>query len=145
MNDIVTKPRTCGECHKCCEGWLFGVAHTKEFYPGTPCHYLALGKGCSIYDQRPEDPCKSYKCEWLINDELPEWFRPDLTNVIVTKRKLKNHIYWDIIECGKSIEATTLNWLILHTMHDKINIVYRVNSGLNYLGSTEFVKDFQES
>ena len=32
--------RTCGDCTKCCEGYMSGVVFGKPFYAGNPCHLL---------------------------------------------------------------------------------------------------------
>ena len=62
--------RECGTCTKCCEGWLTGEALGHNFYPGKPCHFLAVNKGCTVYAKRPKDPCSSYKCAWLANEDI---------------------------------------------------------------------------
>ena len=62
--------RSCGSCTKCCEGWLSGEALGHKFYPGKPCHFIAIGKGCSVYAKRPQEPCVSYKCGWISNEAV---------------------------------------------------------------------------
>ena len=144
MTEVKLLPRTCDSCHKCCDGWLYGSAHGKDFYPGKPCHYLTSGKGCGIYDQRPEVPCKSYTCEWLTNLEIPNWVKPNMSDVIITKRKIETHDYWDVIECGKKMDSSVLNWLMLHAINNSTNMVYRVDGGMNFLGTTEFIEAYRQ-
>jgi hypothetical protein len=77
--------KPCGACTKCCEGWLTGSAYGYEFKPGKPCHFISRS-GCNIYPIRPEDPCKTFKCFWKENFELPDWMRPDQSGVIALIR-----------------------------------------------------------
>ena len=90
MSAIRGEPRSYSKCAKCCEGWLHGSAFEKKFWRERLCHYLAAGK-CSIYGQHPEVPCKVFRCEWLANDDVPGWLRPDKVNSILVKRR-KNGI-----------------------------------------------------
>ena len=79
--------RTCGDCTKCCEGWLEGVVHGYKMYRGCSCHFLE--KSCSAYESRPENPCKSYNCAWLLEDKFPSWMKPSLSGVIITKLMMR--------------------------------------------------------
>jgi hypothetical protein len=136
--------RKCGECTMCCQGWLTGEAHGYSFYPGMPCHYVGCS-GCSIYEDRPEDPCKSYKCIWLgENDLLPEWFRPDQSKLICTWREWKDegedNYYLDVIECGEEIKSKYLQWLIRFHCDSGINMSYSLSGTRCYYGSDEFIQ-----
>lgn len=86
MNYLSTM-RECNGCTACCEGWLSGEAHGHYFQPGRPCHFKCEG-GCSIYEKRPENPCKTFICEWLVNPELPEWMKPSVSKVITMKKNM---------------------------------------------------------
>ena len=52
--------------------------------PGKPCRHKRAD-GCAIYDTRPEKPCRTFSCAWLL-DELsyPEAMRPDKSKVILS-------------------------------------------------------------
>lgn len=134
--------RECGSCTKCCEGYLMGEAHGKPFYQGRPCHFVAIGKGCSIYIDRPKEPCVSYKCEWLQNEDIPVWFKPNEINTIITKRKIKDTKieYWEILEAGDTLQSNVLSWLIVHALNNNINIRWTANGGPHWVGSDEFMK-----
>lgn len=129
--------RTCDGCSKCCEGALRGHAYQHNFYPGKPCHFL--GEGCSIYADRPKDPCQDYKCEWLASDELPMWMRPDLCNVITTKRVKNGVEYYDIVEAGKKLDSAVLSWFVMWALSTQKNIMYQLDGGFNRIGSAEFL------
>lgn len=111
-----TIKRTCGDCTECCKGWLSANIYGREMYEGRPCHFLGANK-CSIYVDRPNDPCKAFKCEWLADDGTiyPEWLRPDMAKVIVSGRHDPDtgNQFLEAKECGETIDSKVLNWLYL--------------------------------
>ena len=124
--------RSCDGCAKCCEGWLHGEAYGHAFYKGRPCFFL--NKTCSIYDTRPESPCRTFKCSWLAEDIFPHWMKPDLVNIIITKRQLDKFFYYEIVEAGSTIESKTLNWLVQWALNTNNNILYYIEGGVNRIG-----------
>jgi len=130
--------RTCGTCTKCCEGWLTGEALGHTFYQGKPCHFLAIGKGCTVYAKRPTDPCVSYKCAWLTNPDIPEWMKPSEIDAIIDIRDFKGHQYLNLKEAGSPMQARVLNWVFQYIIKTGMNAVWQVNTGLNWMGSPEF-------
>ena len=81
VNKAVTA-RRCGECTACCEGWLVSTVLAME--PGKPCRHKRAD-GCAIYDIRPEKPCRTFSCAWLLDDlSYPEAMRPDQSKVILS-------------------------------------------------------------
>jgi len=133
--------RECGSCHKCCEGHLRGEAYGYAFWNSRKCHFLN-GNGCSIYSTRPDDPCKSYKCMWLQdeNQEIPEWMKPDEANAILTSRTIDDISYIELIEAGAPMKADVLSWAIQYTLNNKLNLYYQVNGGWNKIGNTDFLE-----
>lgn len=79
----VTDSELCGSCTMCCK--LLGIPELGK-PAGAWCRHCMVGRGCSIYMQRP-DICRTYTCVWRqfreegysISDEL----RPDRCGVIV--------------------------------------------------------------
>jgi hypothetical protein len=138
--------RDCGSCTKCCEGYLHGSAHGKPFYLGNPCHYISIGKGCTIYDKRPKDPCVTYRCQWLDNLEIPEWLKPDKINAIISKRFIKDTQieYWDLCEAGETMRANVLTWVIQYALNNGINLRWQVESGNHWVGNKEFIDAMSE-
>ena len=130
--------RSCGECAKCCEGWLHGSAHDHAFYKGMPCFYLE--KTCTIYDNRPVNPCQTYKCAWLAEDIFPMWMKPHLVNAIITRRVNGDIVYYEIVEAGGILQAATLNWLVQWALNTNNNISYHINGGANKVGTQEILK-----
>lgn len=137
--------RTCGECTACCEGHLEGWAHEHHFYLGRPCHFMKPG-GCSIYPDRPEEPCKRFKCVWLTEDILPAWFRPDKSNVIVTwgswgpNKKLP---YLKVTERGIKIDSVVLNLVYMYHVETGTPITVQIDRGWNHYGPYEFVEEMK--
>jgi hypothetical protein len=137
--------RKCGTCSKCCEGWLTGEAHGHRFWPGRKCHFLTT-EGCGIYENRPETPCRSYKCMWLGDekfplsaDTIPEWMKPEFSNVIMSWRYSSEHdlTYVEVVEAGKTIEPDVLNWIIHYCLNNNINIKYQIKGGWNKIGNDQ--------
>lgn len=136
--------KTCGGCTACCSGTLHGSAHGIDFWKGRPCHFMSCN-GCSIYEDRPDDPCKTYECGYLKFGWMPQWMRPDISDVIITQRKTeKNNIpYLEIMEYKGKMTAEVLSFLIMSKFSGHFdNFTYQINGGLNRIGSTEFLKEF---
>ena len=139
--------RTCGECTECCR-WLSGTLQIGEsvipFYPGRPCHFVST-KGCTIYSSRPHDPCATYKCGWLENPVMfPEWLKPSLSKIIASKLTTTTGIeYYRINECGQKIDSTALNYLILFSLNNFVNLNIQVGGGWSNYGSAEFLRDIE--
>jgi len=115
--------RSCDTCTKCCEGWLSGNAYEHQFYPGVPCAYL--GKGCTIYKNRPENPCKTFVCEWLADESIPYWMRPDLSGVILRR----DDDVVEMIECNPPLQAQPLEWFLTAYITGKYdNVSYRIHN-----------------
>lgn len=130
--------RECGSCTKCCEGHLVGEALGHRFYKGRPCHFVAIGKGCTVYAKRPQDPCIKYKCGWLTNEDIPEWLKPDLVDVIIDYRELEGHKYIKLTEAGSVVSSRVLNWFIQFVIQNQLNAVWEIEGGINWLGTPEF-------
>ena len=129
--------RSCDGCTKCCDGWLHGEAYGHKFYPGRKCHFVTCN-GCSIYEKRPEIPCRTFRCVWLDDQNVPEWMKPSLSNVLITQRTIKNIKYLEVFETGQKIDSSALSWLIQYCLSKKINVKYQVDGGWNWVGSSEF-------
>ena len=135
--------RECGECGACCEGWLSGVVNDREFYSGMPCHFRGCN-GCSIYEDRPESPCKTYSCEWLRNDNVPEWMKPSESGVILTGKEWEDangtkQVFLEVLEMGKKIDSTVLNWLFRLHLRTAIPMKIQIGGGHNLYGPAEFL------
>lgn len=137
--------RSCGDCTKCCEGWLSGEALGHKFYLGRPCHFLAIGKGCTIYAKRPKEPCQTYKCGWLQSEDIPEWMKPSEINAIIDFCNINEIPYLRVKEAGEVLSSKVLTWIIQYALRNKLNLYWEVNGGANYSGSPEFLEAMENS
>jgi len=83
LEAVPAPEKSCGACTMCCK--LFEVNWVDRPKPaGKWCHHCAPGRGCAIWQSRPEG-CRDYFCVWRIDPELaPEW-RPDVAKFILTQ------------------------------------------------------------
>ena len=115
--------RHCAPCTKCCEGWLSATVYAHQMYPGVPCAYL--GKDCTIYKNRPEDPCKKFVCEWLADETIPAYMQPNLSGAII----IKHEDYVEMIECDPPLKTQALEWFLIAYISGKYdNITYRIHN-----------------
>jgi len=148
--------KSCGDCTACCSGALSGEAHGHHFYKGRPCFFITK-KGCSIYENRPENPCVSFKCGFLSEPFFPEWMRPDLCGILATMRVMKTKItvtkdgaeteeekfipYMQLLEYGQPMTAKALWWFIQKHLTGEIpNLLIDIEGGQHRMGSLDFLK-----
>jgi len=134
--------RECGTCTKCCEGYLSGEALGHTFYKGKPCHFIAIGKGCTVYAKRPKDPCISYKCSWLTNEDIPEWMKPSDIDAIIDMRYIEQHQFISLKEAGSPMQSRVLSWFFQYILKNGLNAVWEIDNGLNWVGTPEFTQLF---
>ena len=139
-------PRECDGCTMCCEGWVSAEALGKVFFPGQPCHWVGCN-GCTVYEDRPK-VCSDFICGWKASHFLPEWFKPNLADIITIWRTWKSAdicepkdrggIYLAIIECGKPMENKILTWLNNYVQAGVLNVKYQSHGRWHWMGSEEF-------
>ena len=94
--------RTCGDCNLCCIFPSIGINKDQEkvkMKDGTPygqkkpyerCKHLSKDKsGCSVYENRPNF-CASFKCGWLVDENISDRLSPHNTGMIFTIIQNKN-------------------------------------------------------
>jgi hypothetical protein len=129
---------SCGNCTACCDGWLSGEAHGIPFYSGRKCNFVSEN-GCVIYSERPNDPCKTFHCEWLLNKAMPEWMRPDKSKVILVNKEINGIKYLRMTEVGEKVDSSILSWVLQACLPNNVNLLYEIDKGPNYFGSQEFI------
>ena len=138
---VPTIKRSCDGCTACCQGWLSAQIYGRDMPEGRPCHFVGK-KGCSIYKDRPEDPCVGFKCEWLKDDGtlFPEWLKPELAKVIILRLGWGNgQEFIQVKECGEPISSKVLNWLYVFGAQTGIPMQIQVAGTWNKLGPPEFM------
>jgi len=136
--------RSCGTCTKCCEGHLSGTVRGIPFSPGKPCHFVKINSGCSIYEDRPDKPCRLFKCVWLTEPDFPEWLKPSLCNVMFVPSKIDSHDYIYALESGAELDTKTLSWAVSYMWSNKLNFAWQHRGDWSAIGSDGFVKAYLE-
>lgn len=143
---ILATDRNCNGCTACCEGTLWGSALGYNFSRGRPCHYVNIGVGCTVYENRPETPCQVFSCGWLAFADFPVWLKPSESGVIIQPCHTAGGIpFYSIWETKETISAVVLNWFINFMMEKRENISISVAGGWNHYGSPEFVEDITKN
>jgi hypothetical protein len=111
-------------------------------YPGNPCKH-SNPKGCTNYENRQQDPCRSFHCAWILEDsQLPDWLKPDNSKAIVVRDKWKWNGYpVDLaVAVGKKIPPRTLKWLMEFAEKHQRLLIYteQIIEDGNYLKQQEF-------
>lgn len=65
--------RVCGECSLCCKLPRIEQLEKPE---GKWCSHCNAGKGCKIYESRPQ-VCRDFKCFWLAGHLSEAWYPPN--------------------------------------------------------------------
>jgi hypothetical protein len=150
----IVNDRSCGTCTKCCEGYLKADIKLKDKTPlvqmgidekgRKPCAFVKIGKGCTVYEKRPDNPCAIFKCDWLTNADMPESFKPENSKVIFTTRIMKGIEYTMLLEAGTKMDSEALSWAIPYALANNKNIAWRVLENIFWIGSEEFNKMMDE-
>ena len=87
-----TAAKVCGTCSMCCK--LPSIAELGK-PAGVWCQHVLKGKGCGIYEARPE-VCRAFRCSWLRDPGSPDNWRPDRCGFVV--REHKGSVLWIEVE-----------------------------------------------
>jgi hypothetical protein len=72
--------RDCGSCSLCCK--VYDVPPIDNKPQGVWCKHCKPGRGCGIWQERPQF-CRDYHCQWFFIPSLgPEW-RPDVAKFVI--------------------------------------------------------------
>jgi hypothetical protein len=85
IHDIIlgaAKPeRPCGDCVACCK--VLNIDEPDMVKPADQMCMHCTGKGCGIYDSRP-NVCRVWDCAWRRIESMPLSTRPDQLGVVFT-------------------------------------------------------------
>ncbi len=80
--------RTCGTCTLCCKVMRIDALQKPM---GVWCSQCTPGKGCKIYDTRP-DECRVFYCLWRVDSECGDIWRPERCKMVVYVEGMGNRI-----------------------------------------------------
>jgi hypothetical protein len=107
---------------------------------GKPCPILQIGKGCGEYENRPQNPCGGFECEWLRQpDVYPEEMRPDRIGAIFSLQDVEGVQYLRITEAGNRLDAEVLSHAIKITLINRYNLYWEVDGKMHWFGNKNFV------
>jgi hypothetical protein len=130
--------KSCEGCTKCCEGYLTADINGEEIGPGKPCKACVKDSGCSIYKDRPKDPCRSFECFWRASEVMPKEFKPSEVGVIVTSQQIDGIPYLVLNEAGNQVSVDVLSWFVKHAVDRQLNIEWQIGNVYHAMGSREF-------
>jgi hypothetical protein len=84
MSDAIpeaTAPsRSCGSCTMCCK--VYDVPPIDNKPRGIWCQHCKPGKGCGIWETRPQF-CRDFVCTWILDPLLGDEWRPDRSKLVL--------------------------------------------------------------
>jgi hypothetical protein len=81
--------RTCGTCTMCCKVYRIADLNKQE---GKWCTHCAIGSGCRIYDERPEQ-CRSFNCLWLQDATMAAEWKPEISKIVLSIYPATGFVY----------------------------------------------------
>jgi hypothetical protein len=132
--------RQCETCTKCCDGTLSGNINGHEMGFGKPCYYLTVGKGCNIYEKRPQDPCKRYECAWISDENIPDFMKPENSNCILDYKEENKIKYLRLTESTIPYTAEVLSWCINYAQSNNLNFAWSINKKSYYIKNDNSIK-----
>lgn len=142
IQSTTIRTRSCDGCTVCCEGWHTSNINGHEMFPGRPCHFFS--NKCTIYEFRPDNPCRAYACAWLEDDKnvFPEWFKPDISGVLCDWRDWEDGKYLEVREAGKKTSTEILLWLYEFSARHNLRMRIQINGQWHSHGDQRFVTAF---
>jgi Fe-S-cluster containining protein len=64
----------------CCK--VLGITELQKPV-GKWCPHCKIGKGCQIYETRPQE-CRTFHCAWLVDNRFSDIWRPDRSKIVIT-------------------------------------------------------------
>ena len=141
LTPAVTAARQCGTCTRCCDGWVEGEIRGHRMARGQVCHFLEHG-ACTIYAERPQTPCRSFVCGWLMDGSaLPEEFRPDRVGVIVVPTRWRGAPAFILVCAGRDPDEGLLDWMRTYAESARVPFFYEQRGERFGYGPPEFQRE----
>jgi hypothetical protein len=123
---------------------VVGVVEGHEMKPGQPCFFRAEHH-CSIYERRPEHPCRDFVCGWLREGSpFPEDFRPDRLGVMVIPMRWRGREAFVLRSAGRDPDEDLLAWMRDLSARTGSPFFYERDGGRYGFGPPEFQAEMSE-
>jgi len=111
--------------------------------PGVRCHFAHDG-GCSIYETRPESPCRQFECGWVDPDSpFPEDFKPTKLGIIIVKTTWRGQPAYRLAHAGRDLNQAELEWFMRFAQQTGRPFFYEQNGETTGYGPQVFIEDMQ--
>jgi hypothetical protein len=81
--------------------------------------------------------CKTkMKCQWVINHDLPEHFKPEISGVLALRRG-QNYIV--LTNVGPNPNQEVIDWYLEDAASKGYNLAYRRNDKDSFFGDPDFI------
>src|SRR5579863_5761403 len=80
--------RSCQGCTMCCKIMAIPALAKPAM---TWCTHCAVGTGCRIYPDRPED-CRVYFCQWVVDGTIGQHWHPAKSRMVLSYKPGQNQI-----------------------------------------------------
>ena len=136
--------RACGSCTACCDGWVAGEIRGYPMHPGRACHFRGEGC-CTIYAERPRDPCREFVCGWLAaGSPFPEEFRPDRLGVLIVPTRWRDRLAYILVNAGRDPDDALLAWMQAFGLRTQTPFFYERGGERFGFGPPEFQREMAE-
>jgi hypothetical protein len=141
---LAASRRSCGTCTACCDGWMAGDIFGHEMKEGQPCFFRGE-QCCTIYERRPESPCRTFICGWLQRDSpFPEDFRPDRLGVLIAPIRWRGQAAYILRSAGRDPDEALLEWMQAFSERSGSPFFYEVAGERFGFGPMEFQLEMQQ-
>ena len=66
--------------------------------------------------------------------------KPDKVGAIVSQKIIKGIYYLELVEAENVMPAKVLSWFLTYGLNKKLNLLWQVEGGNNWVGSNEFLE-----
>ena len=129
--------RQCGTCTKCCDGTVAGVIRGHKMFPGQKCFFLGEN-GCSDYKNRPIFPCRMYKCLWLSDESVPDYFKPENVKAILDIEEFEGIKYLRINKGVEQYDENIIDFGKQYAKKNNLTFIWTDNNNVShFIGNKE--------
>ena len=112
--------------------------------PGQPCFFRGE-QNCSIYERRPQHPCRNFMCGWLqAGSPFPDDWRPDKLGVIVIQMRWRGREAYVLRSAGRDPDERMLASMRELSLRTQRPFFYEIGGERFGFGPPEFQHEMSE-